>query len=114
MEIERGEIWWADLPEPRGSEPGYPHPIVIIQSDDFNESSLNTVIGVVLTTNTRLAEMPGNVLLKAGATGLPRDSVANVTQIVTVNKNDLTQYVSQLDAMKISSIDAGLRHVLSL
>ncbi len=100
MVVERGEIWWADLPEPRGSSPGYRHPILIIQSDSFNQTKLKTVIGVVITTNLRLAEMPGNSLLKKNASPLPEDSVVNVTQIVTADKDVLLEYVGTLSEQK--------------
>jgi mRNA interferase MazF len=114
MVIERGEIWWADLPEPRGSSPGYRHPIVIIQSDNFNQTKLNTVIGVIITTNLDLAEMPGNVLLKKNQSGLPKDSVANVTQIVTADKKLLLEHIGTLSERKMEQIEEGLRLVLSL
>ena len=86
MVIQRGEIWWASLPEPRGSEPGYSRPVLVVQADDFNRSRINTVIAVVITSNIRLAEAPGNVLLSRKATGLPKQSVANVSQLITLDK----------------------------
>ena len=81
----RGEIWWANLPDPVGSEPGYRRPVLIIQDDTFTQSRISTVIVVIVTSNTRLAEAPGNVLLPCEASGLPRDSVANVSQILTID-----------------------------
>lgn len=114
MVIKRGEIWWADLPEPEGSMPGFRHPIVVIQSDEFNRSNLTTVIGIVITSNMRLAAMPGNVELGARQSGLPRDSVVSMTQIVTANKSDLMELVGSLPEAKIEQIEAGLRLVLSL
>jgi mRNA interferase MazF len=114
MVIERGEIWWADLPEPKGSMPGYKHPIVIVQSDRFNRSSLATVIGVVVSTNLRLADMPGNVELTPSQSGLPRRSVVNVTQIVTANRTDLIEMVGRVSIRKLEQIEKGLRTVLSL
>ncbi len=114
MVIERGQIWWADLPEPRGSSPGYEHPIVIIQSDSFNQTKLNTVIGVVITSNLDLAEMPGNVLIKKENSELPKDSVINITQIVTIDKSELLKYVGTVSERKIEQIENGLRLVLSL
>ncbi|MBA2335078.1 MAG: type II toxin-antitoxin system PemK/MazF family toxin [Pyrinomonadaceae bacterium] len=114
MVVERGEIWWADLPEPRGSMPGYKHPFLIIQSDKFNQSSLETVIGVVITTNLRLAKMPGNILLTPRQSGLPQDSVANLTQIVSANKSDLLEYVGSVSDSKMDQVAKGLRIVLSL
>ncbi|HEY0457690.1 MAG TPA: type II toxin-antitoxin system PemK/MazF family toxin [Pyrinomonadaceae bacterium] len=114
MVIERGQIWWADLPEPRGSSPGYQHPVVIIQSDDFNQTKLNTVIGAVITSNLDLAEMPGNVLLKKEQTELPKDSVVNVTQIITVDKTELLEYIGTISERKMEQIEKGLRLILSL
>jgi mRNA interferase MazF len=114
MVIKRGQIWWADLPEPHGSSPGFEHPIVVIQSDDFNQTKLNTVIGTIITSNLDLAEMPGNVLIKKTQTELPKDSVVNVTQIVTVDKSDLLEYVGTLSERKMEQIEKGLRLVLSL
>ena len=84
--MQRGEIWWASLPEPVGSEPGYRRPVLIVQSDDFNRSRISTIIAVVITSNTRLAQAPGNVLLTKKLSGLLRDSVANISQIITVDK----------------------------
>lgn len=78
----RGEIWWASLPDPTGSEPGYRRPILIVQDDTFNQSRIQTVIAIAITSNLRLAEAPGHVFLPRGVTGLPQDSVANVSQVV--------------------------------
>lgn len=87
MELARGEIWWAELPEPTGLDPGYRRPVLIVQNDAFNRSRLHTTIAVVLTGNLRLVDAPGNVLLPARATGLPRDSVVNVTQLITPDRS---------------------------
>ncbi|MBK9163834.1 MAG: type II toxin-antitoxin system PemK/MazF family toxin [Acidobacteria bacterium] len=114
MVITRGEIWWADLPEPKGSMPGYRHPIVIIQADPFNRSDLATVIGVVVTTNLALASMPGNVELTSKQSGLPKRSVVNVTQIVTANRSDLLEFVSRLSDRKMEQIELGVLFVLGL
>jgi mRNA interferase MazF len=114
MVVQRGEIWWADLPEPKGSMPGYRHPIVILQANLFNKSDLATVIGVVVTTNLRIARMPGNVELSPDQSGLECDSVVSMTQIVTANKTDLLEYVGTLSESKIEQIEKGLRKVLSL
>ena len=114
MVVERGQIWWADLPEPKGSSPGYQHPLVIIQSDDFNSTKLNTVIGAVITSNLDLAEMPGNVLLKKEQSELPQDSVINVTQLITIDKSELLEYVAMLSERKLRQIEKGLRLVLAL
>jgi mRNA interferase MazF len=114
MVIERGQIWWTDLPEPRGSSPGYEHQVVIIQSDDFNHTKLSTIIGAVITSNLDLAEMPGNVLILKNQSELPKDSVVNVTQIVTIDKTELSEYVGTLSERKMEQIEKGLRLVLSL
>jgi mRNA interferase MazF len=112
--VERGQIWWADLDEPSGSEPGYRRPILVIQSDAFNRSRIRTVIGVALTTNLRLVEAPGNVLVPARASGLPRDSVANVSQVLTVNRDSLSEAAGRLRGQVLKDVEAGLRLVLAL
>jgi len=112
--VRRGEIWWAKLPKPVGSGPGLRRPIVIVQADEFNESWIQTVIVVPLTSNERLAQSPGNVLLSRKATGLPKRSVANVSQIITLDKSLLTKKVNMLSRSEFAQIDAGLRLVLSL
>jgi mRNA interferase MazF len=114
MVIERGQIWWADLPEPRGAARGYEHPIVIVQSDDFNQTRLKTIIGAVVASNLDLAEMPGNVSIKKEQSEPPKDSVVNVTQIVTIDKSELIEYVGTLSERKMEQIEKGLRLVLSL
>ena len=110
----RGEIWWAILPAPTASEPGYRRPLIIIQSDDFNRSKINTVIAVVLTSNLRLSKAPGNVILSRKDTNLPQRSVANVSQLITVDKSFLTEKVAKLTPQKIKEVEAGIRLVLSL
>lgn len=114
MVIERGHVWWADLGEPEGSEPGYNRPILIVQSDGFNRSRLHTVVAVVLSTNIRLVDAPGNVLLPAVATGLPKDSVANVSQIVTVDRVFLTELAGRVRGQFLKDVEKGLRLVLGL
>ena len=114
MVIRRGEIWWAELPEPSASEPGYRRPVAIVQSDDFNRSRIRTVVAVVLTTNFRLAAAPGNVLVTAGDTSLPKDSVVNVSQIVTLDKTFLTERVGRLSDGVMLLVDDGIRTVLDL
>ena len=114
MVIRRGEIWWAELPEPSASEPGYRRPVAIVQSDDFNRSRIRTVVAVVLTTNLRLEAAPGNVLLTARDTGLPRDSVVNVSQLVTLDKTFLTERVGRLSDGVMLLVDVGIRTVLDL
>jgi mRNA interferase MazF len=113
-EIRRGEIWWADLPEPRRSEPGYRRPVLVIQGDSFNRSRIQTVIVAVITSNLELADAPGNVLLRAGQTGLPRDSVVNVSQLMTLDRSFLTQHIGTLMRRSQNSVDEGLRTVLEL
>jgi mRNA interferase MazF len=114
MVVERGEIWWANLGEPRGSSPGFDHPVVIIQSDNFNKSNINTVIVALITSNLSRAAMPGNVNLSKRASGLEKESVVNITQLFTVDKTDLREYVETLSEHKIEQIEKGLRLVLSL
>ena len=114
MVIHRGEIWWAELQEPSGSGPGYKRPLVIIQSNEFNKSRINTIVAVVLTTNIRLADSPGNVMLSKKMTGLPKDSVANVSQVVTIDRYFLVDRSGSLPAGTMKLIDDGLRLVLSL
>jgi mRNA interferase MazF len=114
MVIERGQIWWADLGEPRGSSPGYHRPIVIIQSDFFNQTLINTLIAAIITTNLRLADMPGNVSLTKRVSGLDEDSVVNITQLFTIDRTTLLEYVGTLSERKMEQIDEGLRLVLNL
>ncbi len=112
--VSRGHIWWVDLSEPLGSEPGYTRPVVIVQADAFNRSRIGTVVAVVVTSNLRLAEAPGNVLLFADKTGLKKDSVANVSQIITVDKQALREETGQLDNKTMKQIDDGMRLALAL
>lgn len=112
--MRRSAIYWADLGPVSGSRPGKRRPVLVIQSEPYNESRLATVLAVVLTSNTALAAMPGNVFLPAAATGLPRDSVVNVTALVTLNKADLTDWAGDVPTSLMHSIDTGLRRVLGL
>ncbi|MDA8121834.1 MAG: type II toxin-antitoxin system PemK/MazF family toxin [Deltaproteobacteria bacterium] len=112
--MERGAVWWAELPDPIASEPGFRRPVVIVSSDVFNQSRIRTVIAVVLTSNLRLAEAPGNVLIAATDSGLPKDSVANVSQVITIDKSFLTKRCGQLSSLVLKTLDNGLRLVLSL
>ena len=114
MVIRKGEIWWASLIQPSKSEPGYRRPVIIIQSNDFNDSQIQTVIAITVSSNLRLALAPGNVLLKKKQTGLTKDSVANVSQIVTIDKSFLTEKISQLSSSVLSKVENGLKTVLSL
>jgi mRNA interferase MazF len=112
--IQRGAIWWADLGPIEGSRPAKRRPVLIIQSDRYNESRIATVIVAVVTSNTGLAAMPGNVFLPVGTTGLPRDSVVNVTQLFTLNKTDLTDHAGTLIGDLLKEVEGGLRQVLQL
>ena len=110
----RGDVCWADLGEPRGSRPAKRRPVLVIQADPYNDSKLSTTLVAVITSNTGLAAMPGNVFLPAVASGLPRDSVLNVTALVTIDKADLDQPVARLPSSLMTEIDRGLRRVLGL
>ena len=110
----RGAIWWAALPDPVVSEPAYRRPVLIIQSNAFTRSRIHTVIAVVITTNLRLADAPGNVRLAARESGLPKDSVANVSQIITVDKTFLVEKCGQVGERMMHAVDAGVRLVLAL
>ena len=112
--IERGGIHWADLGGPAGSRPAKRRPVLVISADTYNNSRLATVLAVVITSNTELATMPGNVFLPAAATGLPKDSVVNVTAVVTLNKTDLSEQAGQAPLVLLREIDRGLRHALDL
>lgn len=111
MTLRQGEVYWVELGEPRGSAPGYSHPHVVIQNDLFNRSRLGTVVMCALTSNLLRAESPGNVLLKKGEGNLPRDSVANVTQIVTVDRDDLAERIGKLPPGRVRAILDGVRLV---
>jgi mRNA interferase MazF len=113
-DIQRGEIWWADLPQPRHSEPGFRRPVLVIQANAFNASRIQTIIVAAITSNLRLGDAPGNVLLPARSSGLPRDSVVNVSQVLTLDRKFLTERVGALPVRLQSSVDAGLRLVLQL
>lgn len=108
MVIGQGEVWWADLPSPKGSGPGFRRPVVVVQCDHLNRSRLATVVCVPLTSNLKYAEAPGNVLLSARAAGLPKDSVANPTQIVTLDKELLTERIAKLSKNAMASILGGI------
>jgi mRNA interferase MazF len=112
--VYRGEIWWAQLPDPVGSEPGYRRPVLIIQDDTFTQSRIRTVIVVIITSNIELANAPGNVLLPRDATGLSRDSVVNVSQVLTVDKAFLTERIGSLAVRLQAEVDDGLRAVMYL
>ena len=112
MVIGQGEVWWADLPEPTGSGPGFRRPVVVVQGDALNRSRLATVVCVPLTSNLRWADAPGNVPLAARLTGLPKDSVANVSAIVALDRALLTERVGRLSRAKVELLLAGIDVVL--
>lgn len=112
MVISQGEIWWADLSAPSGSEPGFRRPVVVVQGEAFNRSQISTVVCVPLTSNLRWADAPGNVLLVSKVTGLPKDSVANVSQLVTLDKSSLTDRVGKLSKAKLELVLFGIDAVL--
>jgi len=110
--ISQGEVWWADIPTPAGSEPGFRRPIVVVQADTLNRSRIATVVCVPLTSNLKWADAPGNVRLGARSTNLSKDSVANVSQIVTLDKSFLTERVGKLSAAKVELVLSGIDVVL--
>lgn len=112
--IGRAGIYWADLGQSKGSRPAKRRPVLVISADAYNRSRLATVLAAVITSNTRLAAMPGNVFLPTATTGLPRDSVVNVTALVTLNKTDLSDQVGNLSGELLNGVERGLRRVLNL
>ena len=112
--MKRGEVWWASLPDPVGSGPGYRRPVLVIQSKPFNESHIATVVVAVITTNLGLGEAPGNVRLSKSESGLPKPSVVNISQIITIDKSLLTEKVKSLPGAVAQRVDEGLRLVLAL
>ena len=112
MTITQGDVWWADLHEARGSGPGYRRPVVVVQGDALNRSRIATVVCVALTSNLKWATAPGNVLLQGGVTGLPKESVANVSQLVTLDKTDLTERSGKLSRSKLELVLSGIDVVL--
>jgi mRNA interferase MazF len=112
MVISQGEVWWADLPAPTGSGPGFRRPVVVVQGEALNRSRIATVVCVPLTSNLRWAGAPGNVMLPASLTGLPKDSVANVSQIVTLDRELLSERVGKLPRAKLELVLSGIDVVL--
>jgi mRNA interferase MazF len=110
----RGEIWWANLPAPTGSEPGYRRPVLIVSADSFNRSGIQTVVVVAITSNLKLAAAPGNVRLNRRQSGLARSSVVNLSQIVTMNKAWLASRIGQVPHSVFKEVEEGLRRVLDL
>lgn len=112
VSVAQGDVWWADLPEPRGSRPGFRRPVVVVQGDPLNRSRIATVVCVALTSNLKWGDAPGNVALPPSATGLPKESVANVSQIVTLDKKDLGERVGKLPKGKFRLVLSGIDVVL--
>lgn len=110
----RGQIWWVDFADPRGSEPGYRHPVLVLQRDEVNASRINTVVVCLLTSNIALAKAPGNTLVPRRGTGLARDSVANASQVATVNKSDLEELIGTVPREVMDAVDESLRWFLHL
>jgi mRNA interferase MazF len=112
--VGRGDIWWADLGEPRGSEPGYRRPVLVVQNDAFNASRIRTIVVVGLTTNLQRLDAPGNVLIPSKISGLSRDSVANVSQIMTLDRDEMAERIGRVSADVLKAVERGLRLVLDL
>lgn len=112
VDLSQGEVWWADLPEPAGSGPGFRRPVVIVQGNHLNRSRIATIVCIPLTSNLAWARAPVNVLLSARAAGLPKDSVANASQIVAVDRAFLSERVAKLSPNKLTQVMAGLDVVL--
>ncbi|NOY57225.1 MAG: type II toxin-antitoxin system PemK/MazF family toxin [Actinobacteria bacterium] len=112
--MRRGEIWWADLGTAKGSSPAKRRPVLVVQADAFNDSHIATVMAAVITSNLRLAAAPGNVRLSKRTSQLPKESVVNVSQVVTLNKTDLSQHVSTLARDTMTAVDDGLRLALGI
>jgi len=112
--VKRGEIWWASLEDPIGSGPGYKRPIVVISSDDFNSSKINTIIVAIITSNLNLSEAPGNFELTKKSSGLTRKSVVNISQLLTLDKSFLVEKIGKLSNKQIEILNDGLKLVLSV
>jgi mRNA interferase MazF len=112
--VRRGQLWWAELPDPTGSEPGFKRPVLVIQTDPFNTSRIDTVIVMAITSNMRLAKAPGNVRLSKVKSGLTKESVANVSQISTIDQEFLTEEIGKLEKLTMQQIDEGIKLVLGV
>ena len=112
--MQRGEIWWADIPDTEGSAPAFRRPVVVIQSDPFNRSRLHTVIVAIITGNLARAAAPGNVAISAKQSGLSKDSVINVSQLFTLDRSSFIELIGPAPARAIEQLDDGLRMVLGL
>ena len=109
MTVKQGDIFWVDLGVPKGSGPGYRHPHVVIQNNVFNESKINTVVVCALTSNLKRAKAPGNVLIRKGEGNLKKDSVVNISQIITVDKSDLVERIGSLSPSRVKEIIEGVK-----
>ena len=114
MEIARGDIWWADLPDRVASDPGGTRPVLVVQANAFNRSRIATILVVVITTNDRLATLPGNVPIPPRSTGLKQPSVANVSQIITADRAFLRERIGRVSSETLARVESGLRLVLGL
>jgi mRNA interferase MazF len=114
MVIKRGEIWWVDLPEPAGSGPGYRRPVLVVQDDQFNNSLIKTVVVAIISSNTRIAIAKGNVLITPRQSGLSKESVVNISQLLTVDKSLFIERVETLSEAKMEQVNDGLKTILSL
>ena len=112
--MKRGEVWWASLEEPKGSEPGYRRPVVIVSANAFNRSRIQTVIAAIVTSNLRLSEAPGNFRLPRSGAGLDHDSVVNVSQLITLDRSFLTEPCGNLNKRQVESLNDGLKLVLEI
>jgi mRNA interferase MazF len=112
--MRRGEIRWASLPIPDGAGPGFRRPVLVVQSNEFNDSRIQTVICAVITSNTRLANAPGNVMLSKKASGLKKQSVVNVSQLNTIDRRFLSKSFGRLPAQKLREVDDGIRLALAI
>lgn len=112
--MKRGEIWWASLAAPTGSGPGFRRPVLVVSDDNFNRSQISTIIAAVITSNLRLADAPGNVRIEGKGSGIPKPSVVNVSQLITVDKDRVTSRAGRLGSSQMASVERGLRLVLGL
>lgn len=112
--VRRGSVWWADLGDPVGSAPGFRRPVLVVSADRFNRSAIDTVLCIAITSNLALAAAPGNVRLPKGTAGLLKASVVNVSQLVTLDREQLVERVGRITDAQLSSVDSGLRLVLEL
>jgi mRNA interferase MazF len=114
VEVVRGDIWWADLPDPVASDPGGSRPVLVVQANAFNRSRIATILVVVITTNERLAPLPGNVAIPPRGTGLKKPSVVNVSQVITADRTFLRERIGSVSSETMTSVESGLKLVLGL